>query len=253
MDVRLPELPKPNEGQYGDYWTQEQIEDYAHAAVELNRPVVTAEALAAELAKEDGYDINDMNCGLYDLRWSSGTSPEPLGDAWSMDYLPRAERIVAALTNTPGSRMADKIEPVGHLHSNGDCCQDRKVISDFWPVNLYSQPQMDALVAERDLFRFETIQLAKDVQRAKAERDALRVKLESATNNALSNLERAERAEAEAAAQRSVTSRVTEAFRALWDAKDDKAAAQCQHECEAAVTALFVEDMTQSTPHGQEG
>lgn len=49
--------------------------------------------------------------------------------------------------------MSDKIEPVGHLHSNGDCCQDRKVISDFWPVNLYSQPQMDALVAERDALR----------------------------------------------------------------------------------------------------
>lgn len=64
---------------------------------------------------------------------------------------------------------------------------------------------------------------------------------------------RAERAEAEAAALRSVTSRVTEAFRALWSAKDEKAAAQCQRECEAAVTALFVEDMTQSTPRGQEG
>ncbi|MGA0608886.1 hypothetical protein [Caldimonas sp. KR1-144] len=31
-------------------------------------------------------------------------------------------------------------EPVGHLHSNGDFCQDRQVLSDSWPIPLYAAP-----------------------------------------------------------------------------------------------------------------
>ena len=60
-----------------------------------------ATVIATELAKLDGYDPTDPHGGLYDLRWSGGTEPEPQGDAWSMDYLPKAEKIAAALTPQP--------------------------------------------------------------------------------------------------------------------------------------------------------
>lgn len=53
--------------------------------------------IACALAREDGFDPDDKHGGLYDLRWSGGPTPEPLGDAWAMDYLPKAERIAAAL------------------------------------------------------------------------------------------------------------------------------------------------------------
>lgn len=53
--------------------------------------------IACALAVEDGYDPDDKACGLYDLRWSGGTEPELVGDAFTMDYLPRAERIAAIL------------------------------------------------------------------------------------------------------------------------------------------------------------
>lgn len=65
------------------------------AVAPLNEPIVAA--IAGELARLDGYDPEDQNGGLYDLRWSGGSAPEPLGDAWSMDYLPKAERIAAAI------------------------------------------------------------------------------------------------------------------------------------------------------------
>lgn len=55
-------------------------------------------AIACALAELDGYDPKDQNCGLYDLRWSGGPNPEPEGDAWHMDYLPKAEKIASALT-----------------------------------------------------------------------------------------------------------------------------------------------------------
>ena len=45
-----------------------------------------AALLAHELAQMDGMDED----GLFELRWSGGTCPEPLGDAWNMDYLPKA-------------------------------------------------------------------------------------------------------------------------------------------------------------------
>src|SRR5690606_30500832 len=56
-------------------------------------------AIAGELARVDGYDPDDQHGGLYDLRWSGGPTPEPEGDAWSMDYLPTAERIAKAIAN----------------------------------------------------------------------------------------------------------------------------------------------------------
>lgn len=62
--------------------------------------VVTA--IACELARIDGYDPEDQHGGLYDIRWSGGPTPEPEGDAWNMDYLPKAERIAMAIkTNNP--------------------------------------------------------------------------------------------------------------------------------------------------------
>lgn len=54
--------------------------------------------IACALAEIDGYDPKDLNGGLYDLRWSGGASPEPEGDAWHMDYLPKAKKIAAALS-----------------------------------------------------------------------------------------------------------------------------------------------------------
>lgn len=56
-------------------------------------------AIASELARVDGYDPDDQHGGLYDLRWSGGPTPEPEGDAWSMDYLPTAKRIAKAIAN----------------------------------------------------------------------------------------------------------------------------------------------------------
>lgn len=55
--------------------------------------------IADELARIDGYDPEDPHGGLYDLRWSGGPEPEPAGDAWTMDYLPKAERIARSLTS----------------------------------------------------------------------------------------------------------------------------------------------------------
>lgn len=55
-------------------------------------------AIACVLAEIDGYDPKDLNGGLYDLRWSGGPNPEPEGDAWHMDYLPKAEKIAAGLS-----------------------------------------------------------------------------------------------------------------------------------------------------------
>lgn len=49
--------------------------------------------LAHELAQMDGMDED----GLFELRWSGGTCPEPLGDAWNMDYLPKGERLAAVV------------------------------------------------------------------------------------------------------------------------------------------------------------
>lgn len=59
--------------------------------------------IACELAKIDGYGPDDTHGGLYDLRWSSGANPEPVGDAWNMDYFPKAERIAEAINATGGT------------------------------------------------------------------------------------------------------------------------------------------------------
>jgi hypothetical protein len=53
--------------------------------------------IACALARMDGYDATDRECGLYDLRWSGGPNPEPEGDAWSMEYLPKGERIAEVI------------------------------------------------------------------------------------------------------------------------------------------------------------
>ena len=61
------------------------------------RDAEVAVLIASELARIDGYDPEDQHGGLYDLRWSGGPNPEPEGDAWHMDYLPKGERIAAIL------------------------------------------------------------------------------------------------------------------------------------------------------------
>ena len=52
-----------------------------------------AAMLAHEMAEIDGMDED----GLFELRWSGGACPEPLGDAWNMDYLPKGERLAAVV------------------------------------------------------------------------------------------------------------------------------------------------------------
>lgn len=52
-----------------------------------------AALLAHELAQMDGMD----EAGLFELRWTGGACPEPLGDAWNMDYLPKGERLAASV------------------------------------------------------------------------------------------------------------------------------------------------------------
>lgn len=58
-------------------------------------------ALANALAQFDGIDVNDPHSGLFDLRWAGGPEPYPLGDAWSMDYEPKARRIAEILAAAP--------------------------------------------------------------------------------------------------------------------------------------------------------
>jgi len=69
----------------------------------VNQPMTTqgedlAVIIASELARIDGYDPEDQHSGLYELRWTGFPTPEPEGDAWNMDYLPKAERIAKAIT-----------------------------------------------------------------------------------------------------------------------------------------------------------
>lgn len=64
--------------------------------------------IASELARIDGYDPEDQHGGLYDLRWSGGPEPEPQGDAWNMDYLPRATRIAKALASQSQHVIAER-------------------------------------------------------------------------------------------------------------------------------------------------
>lgn len=40
-------------------------------------------------------------------------------------------------------------EPVAHMHSNGDFCQDMNVVSREWPVYLYTAEQVQAVADER--------------------------------------------------------------------------------------------------------
>lgn len=71
--------------------------------------------IACALAEADGFDPDDQHGGLYDLRWSGGPAPEPLGDAWTMDYLPRAEQIAKRLTR---ALSAAQIEGWPKLHAD---------------------------------------------------------------------------------------------------------------------------------------
>lgn len=74
-----------------------------------------AQIIAAELARIDGYDPEDQHGGLYDLRWSGGPSPEPQGNAWSMDYLPKAERIAAAIDSHHPAESVSAEQPAQAL------------------------------------------------------------------------------------------------------------------------------------------
>jgi len=61
--------------------------------------------------------------------------------------------------------------PVGHLHSNGDFCQDRQVEQPvWWPVSLYTEDQARAaLAAERaksEQMRVEIGQLRHELRRS---------------------------------------------------------------------------------------
>jgi hypothetical protein len=70
---------------------------HAELTARRARDAEVAVLIASELARIDGYDPEDQHGGLYDLRWSGGPNPEPEGDAWHMDYLPKGERIAAIL------------------------------------------------------------------------------------------------------------------------------------------------------------
>lgn len=76
--------------------------------------------IASELARIDGFDPDDQHGGLYDLRWQGGSMPEPLGDAWSMDYLPKAERIAHAAVAAMAEREAALVREVEELRADAD-------------------------------------------------------------------------------------------------------------------------------------
>jgi hypothetical protein len=80
----------------------------------------------ARRARIDGFEPEDENGGLYDLRWSSGASPEPLGDAWAMDYLPKGERIANALKSAHprGLPAGSEVELDVHLTDQNTVCVD---------------------------------------------------------------------------------------------------------------------------------
>jgi len=75
---------------------------YTHPSPAQPADADTAHIIACALAAYEGYDPDDKHGGLYDVKWSGGSEPEPLGDLFSLEYLPRAERIVAALNQQPG-------------------------------------------------------------------------------------------------------------------------------------------------------
>lgn len=64
-------------------------------------------AIASALADFDGMD----EASLHALRWSYGAQPEPMGDAWCMDYLPRGEAIARLLaTRNSPPHVADALD-----------------------------------------------------------------------------------------------------------------------------------------------
>ncbi len=65
--------------------------------IDSEKELELAVVIAAELAVLDGFNPEDPQDSLFTLQWSGGSAPEPLGDAWSMDYLPKGERIAAAV------------------------------------------------------------------------------------------------------------------------------------------------------------
>ena len=77
------------------------IAAFETSRAEQPKPAGDVEALAVVIAQEladiDGMDFDD----LHQLRWSGGAVPEPVGDAWSMDYYPKGERIARRLAAQP--------------------------------------------------------------------------------------------------------------------------------------------------------
>lgn len=61
--------------------------------------------LACALAVCDGYDPDDGESGLFDLQWSRGHEPEILGDIFNIEYLAKAERIIALLATPTDSEV----------------------------------------------------------------------------------------------------------------------------------------------------
>ena len=75
-------------------------------------------SIASELAMIDGFDPDDEHGGLYDLRWQGSSMPEPLGDAWSMDYLPKAERIARTAVAAMAEREAAQAKRIAELEED---------------------------------------------------------------------------------------------------------------------------------------
>lgn len=134
-------------------------------------------AIACALAELDGYDPKDQNCGLYDLRWSGGPNPEPEGDAWHMDYLPKAEKIASALTTAAAVplegfvmvpvELAERVqESLGEfLMDHGWSQRDMDTSDDFGAVLLAAAPKAEPVPAgEREELRegasYESMNLA---------------------------------------------------------------------------------------------
>lgn len=103
----------------GERWT-DRCEDVKQAAlqevvaIERAREIAAqpgevdlAVAIASALADFDGMD----EASLHTLRWSYGAQPEPMGDAWCMDYLPRGEAIARLLAARPSPpHVADALD-----------------------------------------------------------------------------------------------------------------------------------------------
>ena len=105
------------------------------AALENLKP--TAEAVQVEPRGQHPAASKLLYRSLKQLeRWSAKYGQ------WQPEWLPPAGDVeLAEDIEEYLARKSVQVEPVGHLHSNGDFCCEKRVTSKEWPVPLFATPQ----------------------------------------------------------------------------------------------------------------